>query len=121
MYQLLLKAYPAKFRREYGSHMAQVFGDCCLQAVRQGGRNGLIMLWVVTLFDLIQSVVSEHQQKEIEMKKEMKPQDIRMAGGALIAGAIVFGLSAISEQVYGFLLSMLLLAVGILGLRSRYG
>jgi len=55
------------------------------------------------------------------MKKEMKPQDIRLAGLALIIGAIVFALSAISEQVMGFLLSMMLLAVGILGLRSRYG
>jgi hypothetical protein len=78
-------------------------------------------LWAVTLLDLLQSVVSEHQQKEIEMKKKMKPEDIRMTGWALIAGAIIFALSAISEQVYGFLLSMLLLAVGILGLRSRYG
>jgi hypothetical protein len=55
------------------------------------------------------------------MKKEMKPQDIRLAGLALIIGAIVFVLSAISEQVMGFILSMMLLAVGILGLRSRYG
>jgi len=55
------------------------------------------------------------------MKKEMKPEDIRLAGGALIVGTIVFALSAISEQVMGFILSMILLAVGILGLRSRYG
>lgn len=55
------------------------------------------------------------------MKKEMKPQDIRMAGWALIMGAVVFMLSAISEQVMGFMLSMILLAVGILGLRNRYG
>jgi len=55
------------------------------------------------------------------MKKEMKPEEIRMAGLALIIGAIVFALSAISEQVMGFILSMMLLAVGILGLRSRYG
>lgn len=55
------------------------------------------------------------------MKMEMKPQDIRLAGWALIVGAVVFILSAISEQVMGFLLSMLLLAAGVLGLRSRYG
>jgi hypothetical protein len=55
------------------------------------------------------------------MKKEMKPQDIRLAGLALIVGAIVLALSGISEQVMGFMLSMILLAVGILGLRNRYG
>ncbi|MGD8406743.1 MAG: hypothetical protein PVJ21_24005 [Anaerolineales bacterium] len=46
---------------------------------------------------------------------------IRLSGWSFIIGAIVFALSAISEQVMGFILSMMLLAVGILGLRSRYG
>lgn len=55
------------------------------------------------------------------MKKEMKPEDIRLAGWALIAGAVLLALSGISEQAMGFILSMLLLAVGILGLRNRYG
>jgi hypothetical protein len=101
--------------------MVQVFQDCCLKAIRQGGGNVMARLWMVTLFDIIQSVVSEHAHKEIEMKKKMKPRDIRMAGWALIVGAVVFILSAISEQVMGFLLSMLLLAAGVWGLRSRYG
>lgn len=121
VYQALLILYPTRFQQEYGLHMVQMFRDCCLRTIRQGGANGMARLWAVTLFDLIQSVISEHAQKETEMKKEMRPQDIRMAGGALIVGAVVFILSAISEQVYGFLLSMMLLAVGILGLRSRYG
>jgi len=41
-------------------------------------------LWAIALFDLIQSVISEHAHKEIEMKKEMEPEDIRKAGRALI-------------------------------------
>jgi hypothetical protein len=121
IYQLLLNAYPAKFQQEYGADMMQVFQDCCLRAVRQGGGNGMARLWAVTLYDMVQSVVSEHAQKEIEMKKKMKPQDIRMAGGALIAGAVTLALSSTSEQVMGFLLSMMLLAGGVLGLRERYG
>jgi hypothetical protein len=121
VYQALLVAYPTKFQREYGSHMVQVFRDCCLRTVRQSGANGLVRLWAVTLFDFVQSIVSEHAQKEIEMKKEMKPRDIRLAGGALIIGTIIFALSAISQQIMGFLLSMVLLAGGVLGLRSRYG
>jgi hypothetical protein len=121
IYRALLSAYPTRFQQEYGTHMAQVFRDCCLRTVRQGGTNGMAKLWMVTLLDLLQSVVSEHRQKETEMKKEMKPQDIRMAGGALIAGALILALSSISEQVMGFLLSMMLLAVGIFGLRNRYG
>jgi hypothetical protein len=132
MYQLLLHAYPAKFRQDYGPHMAQVFQDCCLRMVRQGGANGMARLWVVTLLDLAQSVISEHAHKEIEMKKEMKPEDIRMAGWALIMGAVTFAIGMLSQLIGGpdfwtigtalvILLSLPLLVIGLLGVRSRYG
>ena len=55
------------------------------------------------------------------MIKESKAENIRLAGWALIMGAIILALSGISGQVMGFLLSMMLLVVGILGLRNRYG
>ena len=140
VYQLLLNAYPTKFQQEYGSDMVQVFQDCCLRAVSQGGMNGMVRLWAVTLFDLIQSVISEHAQKEIEIKKEMKPEDIRMAGWALIWGAVTFVISLLSLLIgdtaragtlrdtfwllSGLLIVFLsppLLVVGLLGLRNRYG
>jgi hypothetical protein len=131
-YQALLIAYPAKFQQEYGSQMVQVFQDCCLRTVRQKGTNGMIKLWAVTLLDLLQSAISEHAHKEIEMKKEMKPEDIRMAGWALIWGAVAFiigilllaiggpklwGISVILTHILG----MPLLVVGILGVQNRYG
>jgi len=132
VYQVLLNAYPIQFRQEFGSHMLQVFQDCCLRTVRQSGTKGIARLWAVTLFDLIQSVLSEHAQKEIEMKKEMKPDDIRLAGWALIAGGSMFPISIFflvmkdpSLWAVTFLLivyiSMPLLVVGLLGLRNRYG
>jgi hypothetical protein len=130
-YQALLVAYPTKFQQEYGADMAQVFQDCCLRTVRQGGTNGMIKLWAVTLLDLIQSVVSEHAHKEIEMKKEMKPEDIRMAGWALIWGAVAFvigsWLMSVRSPLWGIslvlvtFLSMPLLIVGLLAVRNRYG
>jgi hypothetical protein len=132
VYRALLAAYPAKFQKEYGPHMLQVFRDCCLRALGQRGTNGMLKLWAVTLFDLVQSAVSEHAQKEIDMKKEMKPADIRMAGWALIGGALVFAFSTLSLIVDGnnfwFLslglmtfLCMPLCAAGLLGMRNRYG
>ena len=132
VYQALLSAYPTKFQEEYGSQMVQVFRDCCLRAARQEGTNGMARLWVFTLFDLIQSVISEHAHKEIEMKKEMKPEDIRMAGGAFIWGAVAFVLGMLSMAMGGAaywgvsmilitFLSMPLLVVGVLALRNRYG
>jgi len=135
VYQVLLVAYPTKFRKVYGSHMLQVFQDCCLRAVRQEGTSGMLKLWAVTLFDLVQSVVSEHAQKEIEMKKEMKPEDIRMAGWALMIGAAMFAIAMLAGYVGDAInadlwmwssiltpfICMPLFLVGMLALRSLYG
>ena len=132
VYQVLLVAYPSKFQQEYSSQMVLVFQDCCLRAVRQGGTGGMVKLWAVTLLDLIQSIVSEHMHKEFEMKKEMKPEDIERAGGALIAGGIMFliGMSLLvtrEPSLWGLsfmliiYLNMPLLVIGMLGLRKRYG
>ena len=132
VYRVLLSAYPTRFQQEYGPEMTQVFQDCCLRTVRQSGTSGMMKLWLVTLFDLVQSVVSEHAHKEIEMKKEMKPEDIRMAGWALIWGAITFAIGMLSQLVGGtdfwtigtalvILLSLPLLVIGLLGVRNRYG
>jgi hypothetical protein len=136
VYQTLLLAYPTKFKQEYGAQMVQVFQDCCLRTIRQSGTNGMARLWAVTLLDLVQSVISEHAQKEIEMKKEMKPEDIRMAGWALIGGAVAFVISlflliigdATRDNTFWGLsglfmvfLSPPLLVVGLLGVRNRYG
>jgi len=134
VYRALLVVYPTKFQQEYGSHMLQVFRDCCLRTVRQGGVYGMARLWAVTLFDLVQSLVSEHTHKEIEMKKEMKPEDIRLAGSALMIGGVVFVISIITGilgdinpslwGVSAILLTffcMPLLLVGMLAIRNRYG
>ncbi|MGD8404892.1 MAG: hypothetical protein PVJ21_14625 [Anaerolineales bacterium] len=134
VYQALLVAYPKKFKQEYGSHMLQVFRDCCLRTFHQGGTNGMARLWAVTLFDLVQCLVSEHAHKEIEMKKEMKPEDIRLAGSALMIGGVVFVVSIITGilgdinpslwGVSAILLTffcMPLLLVGMLAVRNRYG
>jgi len=126
VYQALLVAYPAKFQQEYGSHMLQVFRDCCLRTIRQGGTNGMFRLWVMTILDIVQSVISEHAHKEIEMKKEMKPRDIRRSGWMLMVGGIIFVSAVYSinttwEQAISlYFLSMILLVFGLLGLRNRY-
>ena len=132
VYQVLLIVYPTKFQQEYGSEMIQVFQDSCLRAVRQAGTNGMIRLWVVTLLDLLQSALSEHAQKEVQMKKEMKPEDIQLAGGALIWGAVAFIIGILLVTIGGnalwgisvvltHLLSMPLVIVGLLAMRNQYG
>ena len=66
------------------------------------------------------------------MKKEMKPGDIQMAGGALIWGAVAFVIGILLLAIGGsnlwgisvvltHVLSMPLLVVGLLAVRNRYG
>lgn len=59
-YQLFLAAYPARFRRIYGKHMAQVYRDCCRDAYQQGGIGRVIVLWIVALYDLVTNASGEH-------------------------------------------------------------
>ena len=132
VYRALLVAYPTAFQQEYGPQMIEVFRDCCLRAFKHGGRKGIAKLWATTLIDLIQSLVTEHSQKETHMKKVMRPEEIRRAGWALMSGAVSFVLSILITMaqdsdwsVFPMLLlifvSLPLLVFGILGLRARYG
>lgn len=124
VYGLLLNAYPTKFRREYGTQLIQLFRDCCVQTFQQSNYKGVLKLWFITILDLVQSVISEHLQKEIQMKAE----DIRLAGLALIFGGINFIIVFISFSFNIFIALVLmvffcipLLAVGLLGISKRYG
>ena len=137
VYQTLLAAYPTRFQQEYGPHMVQVFHDCCLRAVRQGGRSGMAQLWVMTLLDLFRSLIEEHTRKETDMTRS---KFIRLSGWSLMLTAAIFlsffllayldennSLSSSLQPLYSFgyfavvLGSPVLLTVGLLGLRSRYG
>ena len=81
---MLLFAYPAKFQREYGLQMVQVFRDCCLCAAT------FFLFFALAHMNEVQ----------------------RLSGN----------LEALySFSHYAFLASPFLLAVGLLGLRSRRG
>lgn len=138
IYRLLLVAYPTKFKKEYGPHMLQVFGDYCTYVIHQNGSKGMVRLWAVTLFDLFQSLIEEHLQKETFMTKS---KFIRLGGWSLMLGAVtlfLFILAAHMEsnfydpfrrlQIFydagltlGIWIVPILLTVGMLGLRARYG
>ncbi len=88
-YRFLLLFYPSRFRNEFGSHMAQVFRDACLDAYQKAGFLAMIDLWVLTLFDWIKSVIEEQLQRDTDMTRE---KFIRLSGWALILGAFSMGL-----------------------------
>ncbi len=53
LYRLLLRAYPSRFRCEYGAQMEQLFRDRCGDEHRKRGVLGLARLWPATLRDLL--------------------------------------------------------------------
>jgi tryptophan-rich sensory protein len=60
IYWLMLFAYPAPFRREFGPHMAQVFRDDMRGTLHESGPLGLLGLWLITFFDLLKTAFAEH-------------------------------------------------------------
>jgi len=54
-YALLLRAYPAPFRAEFGDEMALVFSDCCRDAWCSGGPLGVWRLMGRTVLDVLAS------------------------------------------------------------------
>lgn len=54
---VLLRAYPERFRRDYGPQTEQLFLD--LYREQRGGRIGHLLLWIRTLSDLVPAVVAQ--------------------------------------------------------------
>lgn len=66
--------------------MTQFFRDCCIRAVRQGGRRGLVLLWAITLLDFLRSVLEQHLQKETDMSKSKL---VKLTGIVLMVGGFL--------------------------------
>ena len=92
-YQILLLAYPASFRREYGPQMRQVFRDSCRDQHQQTGKIGLLYLWLQTIRDLIQTAVQEHLEsfgKEDSFMNNLRRDALAVVGClAIIVSALL--------------------------------
>jgi hypothetical protein len=60
VFAALLLAYPADFRRQYGTEMASVFAESSIDTYERCGTSGLAGLWSVTAYDLLWSACAEH-------------------------------------------------------------
>jgi len=78
----------------------------------------MVRLWAITLLDFLRSVVEQHLQKETHMSKS---QLIRFSGWAFILGGFAFIISLPTDSFAWSVISSILLATGLLGLRARYG
>ena len=98
VYRTLLAFYPPRFKQEYGTHMVQVFRDCCLKTYSQFGTRGMLRLWAFTLFDWLKTVIEEQFQRDTVITKD---KFIRLSAGALMLGAFTFVLGSFTLQLGG--------------------
>jgi hypothetical protein len=123
LYRLLLAAYPAEFRHEYGAHMAQVFRDRCREEQGRrrgvGGSAGLARVWMETILDLARTAPEEHLHNAGRGVRLMKA--LLKIAAALVAYAVLFMLAgkflASTREHLPFLVGTLLdslIAIGIL-------
>ena len=78
IYRVLLVAYPEEFRREYGPHMVQAFGDLYREERRRSKKGWLVRLWVGTVSDLVTSALA--QRSSAHANREVAMRDHRLAG-----------------------------------------
>jgi hypothetical protein len=62
VYNALLSLYPVRFRIRFGPEMAQLFRDCCHDALDKGEVAVLAAFWVAAVRDLLLSVVRERSR-----------------------------------------------------------
>lgn len=101
LYGLFLHAYPATFRRTYGSRMACVFRDSCHDALQQHGVASLIPLWLHMLSDLVSSVCLEHwqhlkEETRIMANKQQFPIRLWVTIVAIVIAFVVSVLASIN-------------------------
>ncbi len=123
LYDLLLRAYPAKFRCEYGPQMAQVFRDCHRAEERRGGLAGIAGLWLRTMLDLAQTAPHEHIEnlgKEDTIMKNLKSDLVALLGciGIIVVALVLLTYGRNHEVssilMFGYALDALVSA-GVIG------
>jgi hypothetical protein len=66
LYRVFLSFYPLEFRIRYGREMAQVFSDCCRDAIEDEKSGGLAIFWLCSLVDFATSVARERSRVWLE-------------------------------------------------------
>ena len=65
VYNALLSLYPVHFRVRFSREMAQLFRDCCHDALEKGEVAVLVAFWIAAVRDLLFSVVRERGREVV--------------------------------------------------------
>src|ERR1041385_31650 len=87
IYRILLAAYPAEFRKEYGPSMLQVFRDSHRDALRQRKKFGTFNYWLAILSDL--GITASRQHIEHAGKVNIAMNSIRRDLIAVFGCAVI--------------------------------
>ena len=111
IYELLVKAYPASFRRRYGDEMTRVFRELATDALRQRGAFGLMTAWFRVLGDLAWTAPQEHL---VELQRRIEMKTSAFAVFSVVVAAIVYLLvfAAVGILYLCVLLGLSLLTTG---------
>lgn len=91
VYEILLKAYPAKFRESYGSQMAQLFRDCQRQQGAQDRPALALKFWWQMVSDILATAPKE--RLETFAKGESLMRIVRNLVIAVVVYVIAFMLT----------------------------
>lgn len=119
-YRRLVSLYPARYRREYGPPMVQLFRDLCRDAYRHSRGRGVLGVWLRVAPDLGASLGAEYLS-EWRRWKMNKPVSERMvdpaaALGLLLAGVLLAAgvlVKALILRAGGSVLAAALISLGL--------
>lgn len=96
-YRLLLRAYPAAFRAEFGQDMAMAFRD-----QRRAYGAGVVRFWTDTLWDVARSAPTLRLEAlRVRLTRDTQTGDDKMKPMAILA-ILVGALEAINAMAEGF-------------------
>jgi hypothetical protein len=95
VYEVLIRAYPASFRHEYGGEMALVLREHLTDVRRKRGAAGLVAAWIRVLGDLARTASQEHLY-EMQRKIAMRSATLAILAAALAAAGYLAAFAVIT-------------------------
>ena len=116
-YAVLLRAYPASFRREAGLDMAEMFRDLHRETRARRGATGLLTLWARTLLDVARNAPAERMAALGQRSRRAGRDRPRPSGGDGIMETLVqdlrYALRAVRQRPGFAAVTVLTLGLGL--------
>jgi predicted permease len=122
-YRMLLRLYPARFRRRHGEEMARLYGELA-RATRAQGWTARVSFALRLVRDLLRSVVAEHvrafRMRSLPRSESMVSRWFRVAVIAVIQD-VRFATRAYLRTPAFTLAALVTIAIGIGGVTTMFG